>query len=269
MPAIDQDNQQQPASGRVSRLTGRAPMSRSEAARHAALVRWGKKNPFAARLAAIRERRKMRRGRAKAKAARPTPEQRQAEKDQQKQQNVAAVGAALDQADNPVMSSRGIAALMGAAAGQEPPPTMAASLIKNGFAERGADGRFRLTPEGRRLLRAAEKGDEQGALDAISYASDRAARNAEKEQRAAEREQRKAERKKGGGGKKKEKRAEPEEDADLDEGAVAREAAAEAGLDEAELDDLRAAADVGGGTSEALRKAGTKLPVKTRVIARH
>src|SRR5437868_5695638 len=42
------------------------PLTRSEAARHASLVRWGKEQPFAARLAAIREARKRHKGKGKA-----------------------------------------------------------------------------------------------------------------------------------------------------------------------------------------------------------
>ncbi len=274
---------------------GHKPLTRSEAARHASLVRWKKEQPFGDRLARIRALRakKKKGGKGKGNAPAKTPEQRMAEREQARKQAMAGVGAELDNADNPAMSSRGLAALDGARAGQEPQAAMADGLIKGGFAERGTDGRFRLTSEGRALLNAAGRGDTQASLDAISRASDRASRNADKEARAAEREKGKQE--KGGGGKKpkqdKKPAPAPKEDAGEDapadtaeaasprlgggddrrgpmkpgdkeasvEGAddtQADETAGEVGLDKEALSSLRDAADGGGADSPALRELG-------------
>lgn len=257
------------AEGTAAAPAPRKKMTPAERARHASLVRWGKEQPFAARLEAVRQRRaaakrkKATGGKGKKpKAAAPTPEQMQAEKEQARLANVAALGTALDDADNPTMSSRGLAALDAARKGEEPSEAMASGLIKNGFAERGADGRFRLTSEGRSLLRAADKGDEQAALDAISRASDRASRNADKEARAAEKEKEKAEKPKGGGGKKeKKKEAKPaKEEADEDEPPTDEETAsataAEVGLDEEVVGALREAADGAGADNKELQDLG-------------
>ena len=153
-----------------------------------------------ARIEAIRELRKGKgkgKAKAKGKAPKPTPEQLAAQAEAERQANVAAVGAALDNADNPAMSSRGIAAL-DALRGGEQGGRLNDELVKGGFAERGADGRVRLSAAGNALLRAADSGDETAALDAISKASDKAARAAERDQKKTEREKAR-----GGRGKKK------------------------------------------------------------------
>lgn len=272
MNALQRDNLRQikaAAEGTAAPApAGRKKLSRAEAARHASLVRWGKEQPFAARLQAVRDRRKAAKIKkakgGKGKKPQAAPVDKQAEADKQRQANLQALGQSLDNADNEAMSSRGLAALDAARRGEEPPKAMADGLIKRGFAERGADGRFRLTTEGRALMRAADKGDEQGALDAISRASDRAARNTEKQAREAEREQKKAEReKKGGGGSKKPKeKAAPkeadtsEEDAPATDEETASATAAEVGLDEESVSALREAADGAGADSPELQELG-------------
>ena len=202
-------------------------------------MRWGKENPFAARLAAVREARKQRKAKAKAqpkgkakagavakpKATKPTPEQRKAEREQQKQ-------AEQQQNREKTFKDLGLfedatAALSDLAAGK--PVDDDGGLVKMGLAEQADDGTYRLTPAGRQLHNAANRGDLGMARDTLSRAGDdkrhaddraqqqekaaareqtRAERQAEREKRAAEREKAKAEKEKqgkggGGGGKGK------------------------------------------------------------------
>lgn len=220
---------------------GRKPMTPKERAQHAALVRWGKKNPLAARLMAVREARKQRKakaaakpkpgegggGAAKPKAPKPTPEQRKAEREQEKQ---------AEQQQNRAQTFKELglfedatAALSDLAAGT--PIDDDGGLVTMGLAEQADDGTYRLTPAGRQLYNAASRGDLGMARDTLSRAGDakrrsdertqqqqekatareqaRAARQAEREKRAAEREKAKAEKDKqkakggGGGGKGK------------------------------------------------------------------
>jgi hypothetical protein len=121
---------------------GGKPLSRSEAARHASLVRWGKESPFAARLAAIREKRKARKGKAKGKGkgAKPatTPEQRMAEQ-------VAAAAAARAETFSAMgLPEDAVGSLSDLAAGTATDDD--GGLVKLGLAEQGEDGTLRLTP---------------------------------------------------------------------------------------------------------------------------
>lgn len=79
------------APGKQGAGPGGKPMSPAERARHAALVRWGKKNPFAQRLAAIQEKKKKAKGggKGKARAAKPTAEERAAERERLRQERAA------------------------------------------------------------------------------------------------------------------------------------------------------------------------------------
>jgi len=191
-------------------------MTRSEAARHAALVRYGKEAPFAARLAAIRQARQHKGGKGKKPAA--TPEQRDAKKRAAQTANVNTVGDKLDAADM----------LAGADAydnGSDVDPKIQKDMVAAGLGEMGKDGSFRLSSTGREALSAARRGDIGAAKDALSrgkdgvaVAGERAAAGAARQaaqdqrkqamaQRDAERVKKQAEKEKakakasGGGGK--------------------------------------------------------------------
>lgn len=107
------------------------------------------------------------------------------------------------------------------------------ALAEMGLAERAKDGTPRLTTQGRAAVRAAEQGDYGAAVDAISRAADA----------AIERRERDAE------------QAALEDEAPSDEELVS-EAAATVGLEDADVDDLRTAADEGGAANETLQAAG-------------
>lgn len=220
---------------------GGKPLSRSEAARHASLVRWGKESPFAARLAAIREKRKARKGKAKGKGkgAKPavTPEQRMAE------QIAAAAQARAETFSAMGLPEDAVGALTDLAAGTATDDD--GGLVKLGLAEQGEDGTLRLTPEGRAVYNAAGRGDLGQAKDAASRGRDRVAKGAERDKAKAEREKEKAERKKekGGGKEKKEKPKPKAEQEDDDPEQATRAAAAEVGISDDEVAFLRGAAD--------------------------
>lgn len=69
-------------------------------------------------------------------------------------------------------------------------------LEKAGLIERGTDGKYRTTAQGRALANAAKRGDTRGVKDAISEGTDRVKQRAERDtaraQRAAERTKRQA-----------------------------------------------------------------------------
>lgn len=135
---------------------GRKPMNPQERARHAALVRWGKKNPLAARVMALREKRK-----AKGAAA-PKPDKAQAAAE-----NRAKAYEALG------LFEDATAALDALRKGE--PVDDDGGLVKLGLAEQGADGTYRLTPAGRALHAAATRGDVGAAKDTLSRAKDKVA----------------------------------------------------------------------------------------------
>lgn len=64
-------------------------------------------------------------------------------------------------------------------------------LVKAGLVEQAADGSYRMTPTGRRMVNAAERGDTRGVADAISLGTDR---TSQRDQRATDRQTRAAER---------------------------------------------------------------------------
>jgi hypothetical protein len=194
-------------------------MTPSERARHASLVRWGKEQPFAARLEAVRQRRKAAKQKKagggkgkKPKAAKPSAEQRAAEKEaeraKQMQANVASVGDALNEADNATLSKSGLAGLISAANGEEPGSNVAQGLIDSGLAVRGEDGRYRLTSDGQAIVRAAESGDTNSVLNKLSEVNDKNVAKGEKEKAKAEKGGG------GGGGGGKEKPTEEEKEAE-------------------------------------------------------
>jgi hypothetical protein len=203
----------QPSSGG----SNRKPMTPSERARHASLVRWGKEQPFAARLEAVRQRRKAAKQKKasggkgkKPKAAKSSAEQRAAEKEAERAKqmlaNVANVGDALNEADNATLSKNGLAGLISAANGGEPGSNVAQGLIDSGLAVRGEDGRYRLTSDGQAIVRAAESGDTNSVLNKLSEVNDKNVAKGEKEKVKEE--------KGGGGGGGKEKPTEEEKEAE-------------------------------------------------------
>lgn len=184
-------------------------MSRAEAARHAALVRWKKKNPLGARLQAIREKRKAKKG----KAAKPTPEQREAQRAAEAQANRAKTLSALGIPEDAAGALDDLA--MGT------PTDDDGGLEKLGLAERGKDGTLRLTAAGKAFYNAASKGDLGAAKDAMSRAKDKTIEAGERAQATADKEKAKADKeaeekeaapKAGGGGGGKEKPSDEEKE---------------------------------------------------------
>lgn len=174
----------------------------SERARHASLVRWKKENPIAAnvqqRLEQIRAARMKKgkgggKGKAKAggkgkAAAKPelTPEQRK----QAKQQEQAAAREVTLKGAGVGEDAR--ASLDNLASGKDVDDD--GGLEKMGLAERGKDGKLRLTSAGRAVHRAAGRGDAGAVKDAISRAKDKATEKQNKPARQAKQKQRKAKR---------------------------------------------------------------------------
>lgn len=195
------------------------PMSRSEAARTAALARWRghTKQPPKPGTGRRRPRTEQERQAAQAERDRTRAERRQqaqAERDtkrtQERQENRAKVLRALQ------IDSDGVAALEALRGGTQPDPKSMAGFISAGLAEQAQDGSYRMTPAGRALLSAADAGDLGRAGDTISGARDRVRSRQTRQQAAAERKrQRQAEAKRnapkaggsGGGKKKKPKRS--------------------------------------------------------------
>ena len=206
---------------------GGKKLSRSEAARHASLVRWKKESPFAAnvmeRLAQIRAARlkkgkgKAKGGKGKAKAAKPKKDARTPQ--EKANQNRAAIAKETGMADLEGTMTRlsvGMSSDQEAAAYEE--------LTKRGLAKTLPNGKTALTPAGKKWKRAADKGDAAGAKEALAEGEGKVREGADKEaarqQKKTEREKARTaraaareKRKKGGGGKKpppaKEKDAAP------------------------------------------------------------
>lgn len=118
-----------------------------------------------------------------------TPEERRAAQQAQAAANREAVGNELNAAGNEQMNKAGLDGLAAIRSGS--PDQTADQLIGQGLAVRGRDGRVRLTSEGKKIVNAADKGDTQAVLDAVSEAGDK---RAEREERAAAREAKRAER---------------------------------------------------------------------------
>jgi hypothetical protein len=177
----------------TSPTTGRAKMTRSEAARHAALVRYGKEAPFAARLAAIREAHRQRKAKGKGKGAKPkaTPEQRQQARDAERQQNTDKMLTTVGMSDEAASTLTDIAAGNGGGGDDF-------GLVEQGILERDTQGNLRLSASGREFMSAAGRGDVANARAALSRGKDTAVRGTERDKAKADRtaaaEQHKAER---------------------------------------------------------------------------
>jgi hypothetical protein len=214
----------------------------------------------------------------KAAAPKKTPEQRQAEQDAEQAKNRNAVGEALNgerETENG-LSASGLNAMQSLRTGGEVPDAMATGLVAMGLAERGTDGRVRLSSTGRAALSAADRGDVTAVQDAVSRAGDQAVgrrdRDAKRTERQTAAEQRKRDvaarrqqaeaardgkkKPKGGGGKG----TAPKPDAKPDAAEAARETTAAlpaaTRISPASVDVLQRAADQGGATDPDLRRLG-------------
>lgn len=255
---------------------GRKPMSAADRARHASLVRWGKEQPFAARLEAVRERRKA----AKIKKAKggkgkgAKPKAAPIDKDKQAAENRAKVFGDLGLAEDAVGA---LDDLMNGVDTDDD-----GGLVKMGLAETGKDGTLRLTSAGRALYRAAGNGDVGAAKDAASRGRDRAATQQERAasgieremarqgretaKQEKEREKSKVERDRSGGGtgerekpqreERRKERSAPAEDEPQSDDDIAAETAADVGLDDDAASALRDAAEAGGVEHKQLQSLG-------------
>lgn len=131
-------------------------------------------------------------------------QERESARAAERQQNRDSVKQRMADADTG-LGPTGFDALMAFAEGTQPTGAMGAGLASMGLAEQAADGSYRMTPTGRAAVAAADAGDYQRALDAISRGTDtagrrqqrtqaRAARQTEQERKRQETEQRRAER---------------------------------------------------------------------------
>jgi HK97 family phage portal protein len=209
-------------------VAGEAPdealkaMTRSEAARVAALARWGKYKPQGQQKPAGRTR--------KPKKPAQSKEERAAEKAKTQADNRAKV---FDQLQ--VAGGRdALAALM---SGDAPDGAEAEKLQAIGLAERADDGTFRLSAAGRMVWNAATRGDAARAGEVISRARDAANRRNDKQ---------KAKEEKTGGGKG----AKPKPDPAKEKAEKAAATAEQVGLKPQEVAGLRSAAE-GKGAAEA------------------
>jgi hypothetical protein len=151
---------------------GKRKMTPSERARHAANVRHGNENPFAQRLKQIQQRGKKGKAGGKGKAPKAPKPDKAAEQAAARAANMAAVTDALMEKDAPI-GKAGLDALAAFAAGGDLDEGMAQELAKLGVVRLGEDGVPRMTPDGKRLVRAAEKGDVRAALDAAFDAGEK------------------------------------------------------------------------------------------------
>jgi hypothetical protein len=199
---------------------GRKPLSRQEAARHAALVRWKKEQPFAQpnqdrianRVRELLAKNKAKGGKGKGKGGKPkqTAEQRAQAKQDQIDNNRSAVYDATG------LSDENIDAVDALESGGQ--PKNAADLVKKGLAEQNSAGEVRLTTAGRAFLHAADHGDTAAARTALTdgrwkagEASARAQAKVERESERVAKQQAKEQAKQdklkkaagGGGGSKK------------------------------------------------------------------
>ena len=165
--------------------TTRKPMDRAAAARHAALVRWKKEQPFgqpnqdriANRVRELLAKKKKAKGGTGGKA-KLTPEQRAQQKQTEIDNNRSAVY------DKTGLSDAGIDAINALESGDQ--PTNADDLITQGLAERDRAGNVRMTAAGHAFVRAADKGDPMAAREALSRGGDKLAQSADKERAKAQ-----------------------------------------------------------------------------------
>jgi 2'-5' RNA ligase len=110
------------------------------------------------------------------KAPKLTPEQRRAQRAAERAAelaaNLAAVGEAFMQADAP-LSKGGLEALAKFAAGEALDAEMAQQLADLGVVTLGEDGTPRLSPDGRKVVNAAKRGDIRAAVDAAFAAGEK------------------------------------------------------------------------------------------------
>ena len=232
-------------------------MSRVEAARHAALVRWGKRQPLPKPPPGARRRRR--------EEAAPTTD---APSEERPAETVARVLA--ETGIDPALAD----ALSEYLAGQlaEEPEDLALNrraaeaLAAQGLIrirpgqEGAANVSIDLTAAGQRLARAATEGDIAAAMRVVERGHERAARQAE---RQAQQEQRQAERQaqreqRAGGGRGGARGGAGDREAQRRERAT--ETARRVGLDEGAVDTLRQAADDGGVTDAHLVSLGLVGP---------
>lgn len=207
---------------------GRKPMTPQERARHAALVRWKKKNPLAARLAALREKRKAK-GAAPAGspveqtdaggldkkpptgtlaeqaagslAKKPAPEKKKGggggggagkeEKPDKAAEAAQRTAAALDAVG---LKPGDLDALRAAAEGGDVDEAQIDGLAEDGLVEPDGKGGFITTDAGRRALRALERGDVRGYRAALQDVTAARGRTQEREKRRAAQEEARASR---------------------------------------------------------------------------
>jgi hypothetical protein len=189
----------------------RQKMTRSEAARHAALVRYGKKQALAkpsaanvqARAAEILAKLRAKgqpkpkaapKGKAKAKPKGKAAKPKETRTPQEKaNQNRAAVAKQTGMGD-----LEGTVVRLGVGMNSDMEKDAHDKLIDKGLAQRAADGSVTLSPAGKKWKAAADKGDAgaaQGALaDAQASRANAAAKEKAKGDKQAEREKTKAER---------------------------------------------------------------------------
>lgn len=153
-------------------------------------------------------------------------------------------------------------------------PANAEELSKRGLVEKDAQGNYRMTPQGRQYIDAANSGDVRRAADAISEGSDnvaqdqqrttekqaredaRAKRRAEVEQRRAEREAKQKEKKGGGGGKAKPTPEQKQAQKDQERATNRQRIAPETGVDPTDADELARSASQPGVPNNRLIDAG-------------
>lgn len=228
MPTESADNQEQDTAGGSS---SSRPMTPAERARHASLVRWGKEQPFAARLEAVRQRRKAakaKKGGGKGKAKAKGQKQ---DRDAVRAENRAKVKQAMADADAG-LSPSGSDALTGLADGQQPNSTTGDSMVARGLMEKGEDGQYHLTDAGRSAASAMDRGDYQRTLDAISTGEKRAKAATEKEKAKAEKQGKGG----GGGGGSKEKETDEEKAAKQEQAKAENRSKVGAQLNENDAD---------------------------------
>jgi hypothetical protein len=232
----------------------RKKMTPAEVARHAALVRWKKKNPLMARQMAIREKRK-----AKGKPA-AAPEQAAAAppaNGDERTKFLADLGLDANVAEALSEYLGGLAAgeemALNAAAAEALQALGLATMREGDGPNRGID----LTAAGKKLQAAVAKGDTARAMALVEKAHARA----EKPKGEAAVDGKEGEKPKGGGGGGggggKE---EPEQDKDAakeqERAQRTAETAGKAGLAPEDAEDLRAAAEAGGVQNKKLIELG-------------
>ena len=255
----------------------RQAMSRVEAARHAALVRWGKREALPRPSPGERRRRR----RQEAEASAPERQERPSE----------TVTRVLGETGLDPALADALSEYLSGQLAEEPEDISlnrqaAEALAAQGLIrirpgqEGAANVAIELTSAGQRLARAATEGDIAAAMRVVERGHERASRQAE---RQAAREQRQAERQAERARREAERAARQEQraaasasrggrggggggggGATVDREAQRRERAAETarrvGLDEAAVDTLRQAAEEGGVTDKALQTLGLVGP---------